>query len=111
VDAAAREATLAVRRLDEIGAAGEAVRARELLTGLGAPPVARRRAAPGEQLLTTRELEVLRLVAEGFTDGEIAARLVLSRHTVHRHLQNAYARLGCSSRASAVAEANRLKLL
>jgi DNA-binding CsgD family transcriptional regulator len=54
---------------------------------------------------------VLRLVAEGLTDGEIAARLVLSRHTVHRHLQNAYARLGCSSRAAAVAEASRLKLL
>jgi LuxR family transcriptional regulator, maltose regulon positive regulatory protein len=110
-DAAVREATLAVRCLDEIGAAGEAVRARELLAGLGAPPVARRRATPGEQLVTTRELEVLRLVAEGLTDVEIAARLVLSRHTVHRHLQNAYARLGCSSRASAVAEANRLKLL
>jgi LuxR family transcriptional regulator, maltose regulon positive regulatory protein len=110
-NAAAREATLAVRRLDEIGAGGEAARARELLAGLGAPPVARRRATPGEQILTTRELEVLRLVAEGLTDVGIAARLVLSRHTVHRHLQNAYARLGCSSRAAAVAEANRLKLL
>jgi len=110
ITAAVREATLAVRRLDEIGGAGEAARARELLTGLGAPPVPRR-AAPGEQLLTPRELEVLRLVAEGSTDREIAARLVLSRHTVHRHLQNAYARLGCSSRAAAVAEANRLNLL
>jgi LuxR family maltose regulon positive regulatory protein len=108
--AAVREATLAVRRLDEIGAAGEAVRARELLAGLGARPVARR-AAPGGQVLTTRELDVLRLVAEGLTDGGIAARLVLSKHTVHRHLQNAYARLGCSSRAAAVAEASRLGLL
>jgi LuxR family transcriptional regulator, maltose regulon positive regulatory protein len=105
-----REATLAVMRLDEIGAAGEAARARELLAGLGAPPVARR-AAPGEQVLTTRELDVLRLVAEGLTDGEIAVRLVLSKHTVHRHLQNAYARLGCSARAAAVAEASRLGLL
>ena len=50
-------------------------------------------------------------MSEGLTDGEIAARLVLSKHTVHRHLQNAYARLGCSSRAAAVAEANRLDLL
>ena len=70
-----------------------------------------RRAAPGDQLLTPREVEILRLVAEGLTDGEIAARLVLSKHTVHRHLQNAYARLGCSSRAAAVAKANRLHLL
>jgi ATP/maltotriose-dependent transcriptional regulator MalT len=109
-DAAVREATLAVRRLDEIGAAGEAARGRELLAGLGAPPVARR-AASADRLLTPRELEVLRLVAEGLTDGEIAERLVLSKHTVHRHLQNAYARLACSSRAAAVAEAHRLQLL
>jgi ATP/maltotriose-dependent transcriptional regulator MalT len=108
-EAAVREATLAFRDLDEIGAAAEAARARELLASLGAPPAAR--AAPRDQLLTPRELEVLRLVSEGLTDGEIAARLVLSKHTVHRHLQKAYARLGCSSRAAAVAKANRLDLL
>jgi len=109
-DAAVRVATPALRRLDEIGAAAEAARARELLGNLGAPPMARR-PAPRDQLLTPRELEVLRLVSEGLTDGDIAARLVLSKHTIHRHLQNAYARLGCSSRASAVAKANRLHLL
>ena len=109
-DAAVREATLALRQLDEIGAAVEAARARELLGSLGAAPTARR-AARGDQLLTPREIEVLRLVSEGLTDGEIAARLVLSKHTVHRHLQNTYARLGCGSRISAVAEANRLQLL
>ena len=109
-DAAVREATLALGRLDEIGAAAEVARARELLGSLGGPPTARR-AAAGDQLLTPRELEVLRLVSQGLTDGEIAARLVLSKHTVHRHLQNAYASLGCSSRASAVAEAYRLNLL
>ncbi len=109
-DAAVRQATLAARLLDAIGAGGEAARARELLAGLGAPPVPRRPAA-GDRLLTPREVEVLRLVADGLTDGEVAARLVLSRHTVHRHLQNAYARLGCSSRAAAVAEASRLGLL
>jgi DNA-binding NarL/FixJ family response regulator len=70
-----------------------------------------RRAPPGDQVLTPRQLEILRLVSEGLTDGEIAARLVLSKHTVHRHLQNTYAGLGCSSRASAVAAANRLQLL
>jgi ATP/maltotriose-dependent transcriptional regulator MalT len=108
-EAAVRQAMLALRRLDEIGATAEAARARELLASLGAPPTAR--TAPRNQLLTPRELEVLRLVSEGLTDGEIAARLVLSKHTVHRHLQKTYARLGCSSRASAVAKANRLNLL
>jgi LuxR family transcriptional regulator, maltose regulon positive regulatory protein len=109
-DAAVREATLALRSLDDIGAMAEAGRAREVLRELGAPPGARR-ARAREQLLTPREAEILRLVSEGLTDGEVAARLVLSKHTVHRHLQNAYARLGCSSRASAVAKANRLNLL
>jgi LuxR family transcriptional regulator, maltose regulon positive regulatory protein len=108
-DAAVREATLALRGLDEIGATAEAARARELLASLGAAP--RARAAPRDQLLTPRELEVLRLVSEGLTDGEIATRLVLSKHTVHRHVQKIYARLGCSSRAAAVAKANQLGLL
>jgi LuxR family transcriptional regulator, maltose regulon positive regulatory protein len=109
-EAAVREATLALRRLDEIGAVAEAGRARKLLEDLGATPKGRP-AVRGDQLLTPRELEILRLVSDGLTDGEIATRLVLSKHTVHRHLQNAYARLGCSSRASAVAKANRLHLL
>jgi ATP/maltotriose-dependent transcriptional regulator MalT len=108
-ESAVREATLALRRLDEIGATAEAARARELLASLGAPPVPR--TAPRDQLLTPRELEVLRLVSEGLTDGEIATRLVLSKHTVHRHMQKVYARLGCSSRAAAVAKANQLDLL
>jgi ATP/maltotriose-dependent transcriptional regulator MalT len=109
-DAAVREATLALGRLDEIRATGEAARARDLLRFLGAPAKATR-ASRNDQILTPRELEILRLVSEGLTDGQIAARLVLSKHTVHRHLQNAYAKLGCSSRAAAVAKANKLNLL
>jgi ATP/maltotriose-dependent transcriptional regulator MalT len=109
-EAAVREARLALSLLEEIGAVAEAARARQLLRGLGASPKAMR-AFRRDHVLTPREVEILRLVAEGLTDGEIAVRLVLSKHTVHRHLQNAYARLGCSSRASAVAKANRLRLL
>jgi ATP/maltotriose-dependent transcriptional regulator MalT len=109
-DAAVREATLALGRLDEIRATGEAARARDLLRFLGAPAKGTR-ASRNDQILTPRELEILRLVSEGLTDGQIAARLVLSKHTVHRHLQNAYAKLGCSSRAAAVAKANKLNLL
>ena len=109
-DAAAREATVALRRFDEIGAEAESARARELLKRLGVAPQARR-APHRDAVLTPRQVEVLRLVSQGLTDNEAAVRLVLSKHTVHRHLQNAYARLGCCSRASAVAEANRLQLL
>ena len=50
-----------------------------------------------------RELEVLRLVAAGRTDAEIAHELVLSTHTVHRHVANIRTRLGVASRAAAAA--------
>jgi DNA-binding CsgD family transcriptional regulator len=53
--------------------------------------------------LTDRELEVLRLVARGCTNREIADTLVLSEHTVRRHMQNVFGRLGVSSRAAAAA--------
>lgn len=61
--------------------------------------------------LTRRELEVLRLVARGMSNQEIAADLVLSEHTVHRHVANVLGKLGVSSRAAAVAEAAQLDLL
>jgi ATP/maltotriose-dependent transcriptional regulator MalT len=110
VDTAVREARLALARLEEIGAAVEAARARDLLRSLGAQPKTPARSGR-DRVLTPREVDILRLVCEGLTDAEIAARLVLSKHTVHRHLQNAYAKLGCSSRAAAVAKANKLHLL
>lgn len=55
--------------------------------------------------LTSRECEVLRLVAAGNSNREIGMRLVLSEHTVARHLQNIYAKLHLSSRAAATAYA------
>jgi pimeloyl-ACP methyl ester carboxylesterase/DNA-binding CsgD family transcriptional regulator len=58
-------------------------------------------AARSEVALTARELEVLRLVAAGFTDAEIASQLVLSAHTVHRHVSNIRTKLGVTSRAAA----------
>jgi FixJ family two-component response regulator len=45
---------------------------------------------------------VLSLVAGGLSNRQIAERLVVSEHTVHRHLANVYARLGVSSRAAAL---------
>jgi pimeloyl-ACP methyl ester carboxylesterase/DNA-binding CsgD family transcriptional regulator len=62
-------------------------------------------------LLSGREREVLSLVANGLSDREIADRMTVSPHTVHRHVANIRHKLGSGSRAAAVAEAHRLGLL
>jgi DNA-binding CsgD family transcriptional regulator len=54
-------------------------------------------------MLTPREVDVLKLVAQGLRNSEIAHRLVLSDRTVHRHLANIRRKLGLSSRAAAAA--------
>ncbi len=77
--------------------------------GVARAVLARATRQPGE--LSARELEVLGLVAEGLSDREIAKRLVISPHTVHRHVSNILAKLGESSRAAAVARASRQGLL
>jgi DNA-binding CsgD family transcriptional regulator len=51
--------------------------------------------------LTPRELDVLRLVASGRSNKQIAGELVISEHTVARHLQNVFAKLDVSSRTAA----------
>jgi ATP/maltotriose-dependent transcriptional regulator MalT len=56
-------------------------------------------------LLTARECQVLRLAAAGKSNREMAGELVISEHTVARHLQNIFAKLGVSSRAAATAYA------
>lgn len=53
--------------------------------------------------LSPRELEVLRLLAAGKTNRAIAAQLVISEHTVARHVQNLFGKLRVSSRAAATA--------
>ena len=55
--------------------------------------------------LTARELEVLKLVAAGKSNKEIAAALVISEHTVARHVQNIFTKLGVASRTAAGAYA------
>jgi non-specific serine/threonine protein kinase len=62
-------------------------------------------------LLTARQREVVRLLAEGWSNAAIAERLVLSRRTVDAHLRTVYARLGVASRTGAVHEAARLQLI
>jgi pimeloyl-ACP methyl ester carboxylesterase/DNA-binding CsgD family transcriptional regulator len=63
------------------------------------------------QVLTSRETEILTLVAGGLSDREIAERLVLSPHTVHRHVANVRTKLGLPTRAAAVAAATKRGLL
>ncbi len=62
-------------------------------------------------VLTPRELDVLALVAQGLSNADIARRLVLSEHTVHRHLANILRKLNLSSRAAAAALAVRSGLI
>ena len=64
--------------------------------------------ANGDSPLSQREAEVLRLVAVGLSNREIASSLVLSEHTVHRHVANILRKLTQSSRAAAAAHATRL---
>ena len=61
--------------------------------------------------LTPREIEILRLVASGLRNQEIAAQLFISLATVKRHIANAYGKLGVSHRTEAVVRANELNLL
>lgn len=70
-----------------------------------------RRHASAEPQLSARELEVLRLVAEGLSTPQIADRLVLGTATIKSHLHSIYDKLGVSDRASAVATAMRRSLL
>jgi DNA-binding NarL/FixJ family response regulator len=102
---AAREARTASTSLQRIGAAREAERAKALVAGLEGGP------SRVDSPMTNREREVLRLIADGKTNREIAERLVLSEHTVNRHVTNILAKLGSSSRSAAVADALRRELI
>jgi pimeloyl-ACP methyl ester carboxylesterase/DNA-binding CsgD family transcriptional regulator len=61
--------------------------------------------------LSSRETEILRLVATGMSNREIAATLVLSEHTVHRHIANILRKLAQSTRAAAATQALRAGLI
>jgi DNA-binding CsgD family transcriptional regulator len=87
------ELRAALAAFERLGAADDAATAAGLLAGRPDLP----------RGLTAREAEVLRLVAAGRTNRQVAAELMLSEHTVARHLQNIFAKLGLSSRSAATA--------
>ena len=95
---------------DDDTAALELEAARGVFEQLGAAPelarvdsLTRRATSAGTYGLTPRELQVLRLVAAGKSNREISAELVISEHTVARHMQNIFGKLGASSRTAATA--------
>lgn len=75
------------------------------------PPPSTLRHQPLLEPLTDRELEALRLVAEGLSDRQIAERMTVVVGTVKRHLNNVYGKLGVHRRTEAVARARELGLL
>jgi len=92
-DEAQVELRAAASAFERLGAAPEAAAASALLPGTATLP----------RGLTPREAEVLRLVASGKSNRDIAAALVISEHTVARHLQNMFTKLEVSSRSAATA--------
>ena len=78
----------------KLGAAPDAERLRQLIDSP-------ERSYPSG--LTAREVQILSLVATGRTNREIASTLMISEHTVARHLQNIFSKLGVSSRTAAAA--------
>ena len=129
-DALLRGAEAALAEGDRDGAAERLRRAADLADGLGARPLAAEitdlaknarirsaaeavganpvRATPLG--LTSREFEVLRLVADGRSNPEIAARLFISAKTASVHVSNILAKVGVASRGEAAAAAHRLRL-
>jgi DNA-binding NarL/FixJ family response regulator len=65
----------------------------------------------GAETLTEREVEVLQLLAFGYTNRDIAGRLFISPDTVKTHLEHIYQKLGANDRTAAVAEAMRRRLI
>ena len=112
-------AGLAARALgDEDTAAMELDTARGVFQQLGAAPdlatverLLRSASSAGDSELSTRELQVLRLIAAGRTNRQIAQTLMISEKTVARHVSNIFVKLGVSTRAAATAYAYEHELV
>ena len=100
--AARHHLALATEVLSELSALDDLARAHRLADAAGVPAV-----GP----LSPREREVLRLVSQGLSNSEIAVALVVSNHTVHRHIGNILTKLGKTSRTGAASYAIHAGLL
>jgi HD-GYP domain-containing protein (c-di-GMP phosphodiesterase class II) len=89
----------------------DAACAAAVLAAAGHRPSPGRRRSANPLALTDREVEVLRLIARGRTNRDVAATLHLSRKTVGRHVENVYAKIGVSTRAAAALVAMEHRLL
>jgi DNA-binding NarL/FixJ family response regulator len=110
IQAASQQAQEARDSLQRLGAEPEAVRAAALLRDIETRLHKQVAPSPGLADLTPREIAVLRLIAAGKSNQEIAAELVLSVRTVERHISNLYGKLdasGAAARATAIAYALR----
>jgi DNA-binding NarL/FixJ family response regulator len=103
------DAVRAVARGEAVYGPGVAGRIRRFLFG-GAAPTGLADATPAFPELTSREREVLDLLADGCTNAEIARRLFLSPKTVKNHLTNVYAKLQVADRAQAAVRARQAGL-
>jgi DNA-binding NarL/FixJ family response regulator len=111
-DDAMADAAAARDAFASLGAAGEAARAESLRARPQVDPEAAtkttKQSAPTPfHLLTARERDVLKLVGDGLSNPDIARRLGLSEHTVHRHVSNILMKLDLPSRTAAAAAAAR----
>ena len=107
-EVAEAEARAALAAFEDLGARRDARAAASLLREIGGR---RSKQADEASGLSLRETEVLRLVAHGMSNKEIADRLALSKHTVHRHVSSILTKLDLPSRTAAAAFAVRHGLL
>jgi ATP/maltotriose-dependent transcriptional regulator MalT len=107
---ARQELEAAIAAFEELGAGKELSQARELLERV-APKRDHDQSDGPFARLSKREVEVLSLVAQGLTNADIAQRLFVSEHTVHRHVANILRKLGVQSRTAAASTAGRFGLL
>lgn len=104
------ELRLSLKSLQRGGAPIDPLIARRILALVPAAPVPAREPEPAAQL-SEREREILRLVAQGFSNREIAELVTLSKLTIECHTKNIYRKLAVGSRTAAVFEARALGLL